>query len=76
MKIIHNFSEDFELNQEYKNNVFYLDNPEDLEQMKMFKNNQEYIDIRELDKVDMIYYNAYMIIAIYDDVYAQFLEKI
>ena len=74
MKIIHNFTEDFKLNQEY--NVFYLDDPKDMKQVEIFKKNLDFITTLELDRVDMIYYDAKMVVAIYDDVYKKFLEVV
>lgn len=74
MKIIHNFTEDFKLNQE--NNVFYLDDPKDMKQVEIFKKNLDFVTTLELDRVDMIYYDAKMVVAIYDDIYKKFLEVV
>ena len=76
MKIIHNFTEDFKLNQEYKNNVFYLDDPKDTKQVEIFKKNLDFVTTLELDRVDMIYNECELVVAIYDDVYKKFLEVI
>jgi len=76
MKIIHNFTEDFKLNQEYKNNVFYLDDPKDTKQVEIFKKNLDFVTTLELDRVDMIYKECELVVAIYDDVYKKFLEVV
>lgn len=76
MKIIHNFTEDFKLNQEYKNNVFYLDDPKDTKHFEIFKKNLDFVTTLELDRVDMIYKECELVVAIYDDVHKKFLEVV